>query len=302
MYLISVIVCTYNSEKTINRALVSVFAQIGIRQEFDLQVIVVDDCSQDKTLDVLKHFPVEVYTNEKNSGGPNKGRNLALKCAKGDYIAFIDHDDEWLLDKIKSQLGVINNEKIITSGYLDIDIHTHKKRTIQNHAASDVLYYPENATFLAKLTRNKYSQKTYFGSIMIHKDLKHILFEEEFGMVDFDWVLRVFKNQVSVEIAKPLFIRYVDGSNLSLNERYRLNDFLISSKAIGSYMAQYPQQCKIGLKRLSGSMARYYYLVGKTSEARKYFLKANFSLVNVLYFLTSFWGRQYVIKRFKVFG
>src|SRR6478752_1907113 len=118
MYLISVIVCTYNSEMTINRALVSVFAQIGIHQEFELQVIVVDDCSKDKTLDVLKQFPVEVYTNEKNSGGPNKGRNLALSCAKGDYIAFIDHDDEWLLDKIKSQLEVIKSEKIVTSGYL----------------------------------------------------------------------------------------------------------------------------------------------------------------------------------------
>lgn len=302
MYLITVIVCTYNSENTINRALVSVFSQVGLHVEFELQVIVVDDCSQDNTLEVLKQFPVEVYKNERNSGGPNKGRNLALKCAKGDYITFIDHDDEWLPDKVKSQIDVILGEKIVTSGYLDVDVHTHKKRAIQNQSDVGMLRYAENVTFLAKLTRVKQSQKTYFGSIMIHKDLRHILFEEEFGMVDFDWVLRVFKNQASVEITKPLFIRYVNGSNLSLNERYRLNDFVVSSKAINSYKEQYPEQCMNGLKRLSGSMARYYYLVGKTTEARNYLLKANFSLVNVLYFLTSFWGREYVIKRFKVFG
>jgi glycosyltransferase involved in cell wall biosynthesis len=302
MYLITVIVCTYNSQNTINRALVSVFSQIGLNVEFEFQVIVVDDCSQDNTLEVLKQFPVEVYKNEKNSGGPNKGRNLALRNAKGDYIAFIDHDDEWLPDKIKSQIDVISGEKVVTSGYLDLDVNTHKKRTIQNQSDVGMLRYAENVTFLAKLTRAKQSQKTYFGSIMIHKDLRHVLFEEEFGMVDFDWVLRIFKNQASVEITKPLFVRYVNGSNLSLNERYRLNDFVVSSKTIDSYRKQYPKQCKKGLKRLSGSMARYYYLVGKGSEARKYLLKANFSLVNVLYFLTSFWGREYVVKRFKVFG
>lgn len=301
MLLVTVVVCTYNSEKTIIRALDSIFAQKGYGVSFGLEVIVVDDCSKDQTLALIKDFPVTVWVNPENSGGPNKGRNRALTNCGGDYIAFLDHDDEWLPDKISDQLEAIKDEKIATSGYLDIDIHTGIKRVVQNEGEG-LQRYATNATFMAKLTRVKQAQKTYFGSIMIHKDLKHILFEETFGMVDYDWVLRIFEGQHSVEVLKPLFVRYVDGHNLSLNEQYRLNDFQIASQAIASYGAQYPQEARLGLKRLHGSMARYYYLIGKLPECRTYLLKANLTLINALYWLTSFWGRSFVVKRFKVFG
>jgi glycosyltransferase involved in cell wall biosynthesis len=300
--LVTTIVCTYNSAKTIKRALDSVFSQDGLGHKFEIEVIVVDDNSGDNTLEIVKEYKVDIYRNEVNSGGPNKGRNLALKHAKGDYIAFIDHDDEWLPEKIEKQLEAIVSEKVVTCGYIDYDIKNNKRRIIQNNGSGEVIRYSTNETFLNKLKRSKNCQKTYFGSIMIHKELKDILFEEKFGMADYDWVLKIFQNTQSVEVTKPLFIRYVDDSNLSLKEEYRLKEFQISSNAIESYKSNYPQESTLGLKRLNGSMARYYYLIGNVAEARKYFCKANFSLINSMYFLTTFWGRGFVVKNFKVFG
>lgn len=302
MLLVSVIIATYNSSKTIARALDSVFAQKGLNEEFLFQVIVVDDCSKDNTVEIVQKYSVQLFQNLENSGGPNKGRNIALQHSKGDYIAFIDHDDEWLDSKIISQLKAINDEKVATSGYIDFDTNTNTKRVIQTKSTQSIIRYPVNHTFLKKLSRSKKSQKTYFGSIMIHHSLKKMLFEEKHGMVDYDWVLSIFENQKSVEVTQPLFIRYVEQSNLSLNEKYRLNDLEISKTKIITYARQYPIESQIGLKRLNSSMGRYYYLVGDLPKARSYFLNGKISLVAILYFLTTFIGRKYVIKKVKVFG
>ena len=299
---VTVIICTYNSSKTICRALDSVFAQNGANDKYQLQVIVVDDCSVDNTIEILGKYAVQVFQNQTNSGGPNKGRNLALKHSKGEYITFIDHDDEWLANKIERQLDAITDEKMITSGYIDFELQTGSKRTISNFSSTGIIRYGHNVTFLRKLSRAKKSQKTYFGSIMIHSSLKDILFEEEYGMVDFDWVLSICENQRTLEITEPLFVRYVEKANLSLNEKYRMNDLKISRDKMKLYFQKYPKESSIGLKRLNSSMGRYYYLVGEVEKSRSYFLKGELSLVTVLYFLTSFIGRKFVVKNFKVFG
>lgn len=299
---VTVIICTYNSSKTIFRALDSVFAQTGLGEKFQLQVIVVDDCSKDNTIEILGKYPVQFFQNQTNSGGPNKGRNLALKHAKGEYITFIDHDDEWLPNKIECQLENITDEKVITSGYIDFELQTESKRTISNLSPTGIIRYERNETFLQKLSRAKRSQKTYFGSIMIHTSLKDILFEEKYGMVDYDWVLSVCENQKTLEISEPLFVRYVEKANLSLNEKYRINDLKISSEKMKSYFPKYPNESSKGLKRLNSSMGRYYYLIGDVVKARSYFLNGEFTFVTVLYFLTSFIGREFVVKNFKVFG
>ena len=75
---------------------------------------------------------------------------------------------------------------------------------------------------------------------MFCSSLKHILFEEQYGMIDFDWVLKLFNNQKSVEVCDALYLRKVDSSNLSLNEQYRINDYHYSFKAILTYKNEYP--------------------------------------------------------------
>lgn len=97
--MVTVIIPTYNGEETIQRAIKSVISQ-GV----DVEILICDDCSTDRTIEIAKKYPVKVLINDYHTGGPNKGRNAGIKSAKGDYIAFLDQDDEWLPGKLKKQL------------------------------------------------------------------------------------------------------------------------------------------------------------------------------------------------------
>ena len=96
---LSVIIPTYNGERTIERAIKSVLKQSYCEKE----ILVCDDCSTDNTVEIALKYNCKVYINEHRTGGPNAGRNVGIKNAKGHYIAFLDQDDEWLPDKLKIQ-------------------------------------------------------------------------------------------------------------------------------------------------------------------------------------------------------
>ena len=91
---ISVIIPTYNRAKTNRDCIDSVINQMLMPKE----IIVVDDCSINDTLQVVKHYNhplVKIIQLQKNSGA-QKARNEGIKAATGEWIAFLDSDDLWL--------------------------------------------------------------------------------------------------------------------------------------------------------------------------------------------------------------
>jgi glycosyltransferase involved in cell wall biosynthesis len=89
---VSVIIPTYNRSSMVKDAICSVLAQT----ETDLEVLVVDDGSTDDTCSVVEGLGdsrIKYYYKE--NGGPASTRNFGLSKAKGEYIAFLDHDDLW---------------------------------------------------------------------------------------------------------------------------------------------------------------------------------------------------------------
>jgi glycosyltransferase involved in cell wall biosynthesis len=112
---VSVIIPAYNSASTIIRALQSVAAQTLA----PLEIIVVDDASSDATRDLVATFassspiPVRVLTQTTNSG-PSAARNAGWDKATGEYIAFLDADDQWHPRKMELQYPVMNNQPEIT--------------------------------------------------------------------------------------------------------------------------------------------------------------------------------------------
>lgn len=105
--MVSVIIPTYNRENTIVRAVNSILNQ----SYKDLEVIVVDDCSRDNTIEVVSMIQdarVRIIKCEKN-GGACVARNIGIEHAKGRYIAFQDSDDEWYPNKLEIQLEKLNS-------------------------------------------------------------------------------------------------------------------------------------------------------------------------------------------------
>jgi len=92
MSLVSVILPTYNRRETIQAAIASVQ-----RQTFaDWELIVVDDGSTDDTAALIEGSDPRLVLIRQKNRGVNAARNAAMLRARGDYIAFLDSDDEWL--------------------------------------------------------------------------------------------------------------------------------------------------------------------------------------------------------------
>jgi len=109
---VSVVIPAYNAEDTILGALDSVMAQTFR----DFEVIVVDDCSLDRTVEVVRGYSsasrpyatrgtlnATVFALSRNAG-PAAARNKGIEAAKGEWIAFLDADDAWLPAKLEIQM------------------------------------------------------------------------------------------------------------------------------------------------------------------------------------------------------
>ncbi|MFH7025644.1 MAG: glycosyltransferase [Heteroscytonema crispum UTEX LB 1556] len=114
MALISVIIPVYNGEKTICKTIESVLNQTFT----DLELIVVNDGSQDSTLDIVKsisdsRLQLFLYPN----AGQAISRNRGIKQASGEYISFIDADDLWTPDKLECQLAALQDHPEASVAY-----------------------------------------------------------------------------------------------------------------------------------------------------------------------------------------
>lgn len=110
MQKISIILPTYNGGKYIRRAIESV-----VTQSFkDWELLVIDDGSTDNTKEIVESFnnPQIIYLKNEKNLGIQKTLNRGLKEAKGEYIARIDDDDEWVdSQKLEKQFNFLDENK-----------------------------------------------------------------------------------------------------------------------------------------------------------------------------------------------
>lgn len=111
--LVSAIITTHNRRELFIKALNSV-----INQTYkNIEILVVDDGSEDGTKEYMQSNELSnvkyLYIPKEKSKGGNYARNIGIKESKGDYIAFLDDDDEWHKEKIKKQVNYLEqNYKI----------------------------------------------------------------------------------------------------------------------------------------------------------------------------------------------
>lgn len=107
--LVSVVVPTYNREETISRCIKSVFEQTYR----NIEIIVVDDGSTDRTKKEINKFDSDRlnYIRHKDNKGANAARNTGIDASNGDYIAFLDSDDQWHPEKVSKQIEVFEQSE-----------------------------------------------------------------------------------------------------------------------------------------------------------------------------------------------
>ena len=126
--MVSVIIATYHRNESLKKALIS----LGCQSYGLTEVVVVDDNANaewnQKVDEIIKNFRKEfpnfriVYiVNEKNLGSA-KTRNLGVENSNGEYVTFLDDDDEYLPDKIKNQFGFMMENQLDYS-VTDLDLY-----------------------------------------------------------------------------------------------------------------------------------------------------------------------------------
>jgi glycosyltransferase involved in cell wall biosynthesis len=115
MIRVSTIIPAYNSALTIARAVDSALAQTCKDQE----IIVVNDGSTDGTAGILENYGQTIIAISQPNRGRAAARNAGLAIARGEYIAFLDADDEWVEHKLATQIPVLDGDPACVLVYSD---------------------------------------------------------------------------------------------------------------------------------------------------------------------------------------
>ena len=205
---ISVIIPAFNRAHTLPKALDSVLSQTLKPRE----IIVVDDGSTDETNAVLANYPGLCIISQDNRG-VSAARNVGIEKAGGDWIAFLDSDDEWLSDKLEKQWDAICNDDKLICHTDEIWIRNGQRvNPMKKHKKFGGIIY-ERCLPLCVISPS---------SVMIHRSVfKDVgVFDESLEVCeDYDLWLRICAKYSVLFIDEPLIVKY-GGHEDQLSRKY----------------------------------------------------------------------------------
>lgn len=251
---ISIIMPTYNREKTIERAIKSVLNQTYS----NFELIIVDDCSQDNTEKIVQRIKDSriKYIKLSENKGACYARNYGINISKGNILSFQDSDDEWLPKKLEKQL--INMKKNKSK----IDFCSCKK-----FINKEIKIIPEQKQ-LNIIKKYGFEKALRFGNftstqlfIIEKKCLLENLFDERLPRLqDYDLILRLSeKNKISYT-NEPLVNIYVQNDSITNSNEKLIKAIKIMERKDYSYKNILLSYLYENLAFISKKEKRYYYL------------------------------------------
>jgi glycosyltransferase involved in cell wall biosynthesis len=227
--LVSVIITTYKRSEHILRSVNSVLKQTYK----NIEIIVIDDNNKgdhfslftEKLLEPFIKSEKIIYINHQTNKGVSAARNTGIKKAKGEYIAFLDDDDEYLPDKIFSQVEVFKNSKdnigLVYGSFIQVNVETKQENFFFPKLRGnihDILGLNHIGTPSMIMCKRLAIQKIGgFDESLDHKE-------------DIDFYLRLSK-YFFIDFTNKLLIRYyVHAGSASKNDKDRLEKMLIFIK------------------------------------------------------------------------
>lgn len=268
---ISVVIPTYNRADLLPRAIGSV-----LNQTFDdFELIVVDDGSTDHTHDVIQEFIRADqrirYFRRENSGSPAAPRNVGIEQATGRYIAFLDHDDEWLPTKLERQssffsrapsnIGFIGCNIVIVDDDTGKELRVHNLSTFMGDGfVRGVLRYNFVLTASAVMVRKEVFDKvgTFDCSLKVGDD--------------FDMWLRI-SDRFGFDFAAEALVKYyIHEGNASHSQDFAEATFELEKIFIKhrNKYAQYPDIYHRTLRQLGSKFCA----LGETERGRSYYIES----------------------------
>lgn len=228
MVLVSVIIPTYNRIKYLFRAVDSV-----VNQTFkDFEIIIINDCSTQREYNLLEfpepnitviHLPKNLREVNNSPHCQGLTRNIGIEKAQGKYIAFLDDDDWWHPDKLKTQIELMERHNLKMS-CTNAFFHTKEtKRLYFDKPIKNILtlndIIPEN------LIMN--SSVVILASLVKEHKFRQIIYE------DYDLWKRILKDNVCLYIKEP-FLNY-DGDHGDGVHYHDVNSNFLKIKVFSNY-------------------------------------------------------------------
>jgi len=246
--LVSIIIPAYQASKTITRTLDSITAQTGFT---DYEAIVVNDHSTDDTSNLImlasqKNHRIREINLDVNLG-PAGARNIGIKASTGKLIAFLDHDDQWLPQKLSYQVNIFNTipeaDLVFTDGYNVVitnrgaqqsrllEINNSFKRSLK---LKQTLFFKDVYEISGQLQRTLYSKCFIAPSTVM---VKRACIEKvkgfnpkRFGTEDIDLWVRLAYFARFYYWTEPVIIRNVEDRSFSKISERRLLELIDYNK------------------------------------------------------------------------
>ena len=208
--LISVIINCHNGEKYLEKSVRSV-----IRQTYkNWEIIFWDNRSTDNSKKIIKSFNDKriKYFKSKKYSTLYKARNIAIKKAKGKYIAFLDTDDWWYKTKLEEQIKFLKKNKKFQI------VYTNFYSYFQNINKFKKCYSSLPSGLITQKLLNNYSVGI-LTVLLEKKFFKKFAFNEKYNIVgDFDFFINLSRYYNIGSIDKPLAFYRIHKSNLSIKK------------------------------------------------------------------------------------
>lgn len=270
--MISVIIPTYNRANYIKRALESV-----INQTYkNVEVIVVDDNSSDNTEEIVKNYSnkhnfIKYIKHDKNKGG-SAARNTGVENSSGDFIAFLDSDDEWVETKLEKCIKIFNSNQDVDLIYSDIYLVNEltNKEVIDKKELWDDYYF-------GLLQRNIIGGTS---SIVIRRSVFEQVGGFKVGLPscqDWDFYLEIAKEHKIYLINEPLTKYYIHPNSISGNIDRVIEGHLHILKKVNSIIYdenKYTDKKNIIISEQYFTIAYLYTNFKNFKKAKEYYFKA----------------------------
>jgi len=212
MPLVSVIILTRNRPEYLVRAINSVLTQTFT----DFEIIIIDDASTDDTPEVIKSFhdPRIISIRNNVNRGEAGSRNQGVNAAKGEFVSFLDDDDEWLPRKLDAQVNKFKNSKketgCIYTWHCRVDLQTGEKIKETK--------YQKNGNIFKEMFEGNWVGTP--STVMVKKECFQLVggFDESIGFsTDYDMWIRISK-EFNIEYIGETLVNYgVHNKNMSTN-------------------------------------------------------------------------------------
>ncbi len=252
--MVSVIIPTYNREKTISRALESVQKQTYK----DMEIIIVDDCSTDNTREVIEDYKDDCirYIRHDVNKGACAARNTGIEVARGEYIAFQDSDDEWFPQKLETQMKKLEEENadICVTPLISCDIVKGTQEIHPVGGYADDVFNIEH--FLGKSyvsTQVILAKKACFDDIMFDESLPRLQ--------DWDLCIRLVSRYKFCYLKEPMAYQYIQSDSITSSDKKALDAYRIIYNKYKDEYVKYPK-LRSGILE---TIAKWEYLCGEDS-------------------------------------